>query len=95
MRMSTSEAAMPVRLPKGSIMANEHRSDRFTAVEDQYAGYTVYDHSDQRIVNASQPKYVTGIRATCPLAVDDEPRAVPFRLAACAVDPAFTPGSLS
>src|SRR3712207_9262010 len=27
----------------------EERSDRFTAVEDQYAGYTVYDQSDQKI----------------------------------------------
>ena len=27
----------------------EERSDRFTAIEDQYAGYTVYDQSDQKI----------------------------------------------
>ncbi|MDQ4128266.1 MAG: hypothetical protein M3151_10025 [Actinomycetota bacterium] len=30
-------------------MDQEHRSDRFTAVEDRFAGYTVYDHSDQKI----------------------------------------------
>src|SRR4028119_775514 len=27
----------------------EERSDRFTAVEDRYAGYTVYDQADQKI----------------------------------------------
>jgi uncharacterized protein (TIGR02271 family) len=27
----------------------EGRSDRFTAVEDRYAGYTVYDNADQKI----------------------------------------------
>ncbi|HEX5851437.1 MAG TPA: PRC-barrel domain-containing protein, partial [Rubrobacter sp.] len=27
----------------------EHRSDRFTAVEDQYAGYTVVDESGTKI----------------------------------------------
>src|SRR4028118_1031195 len=27
----------------------EERSDRFTAVEDQYAGYTVYDQADEKI----------------------------------------------
>ncbi len=44
----------------------EERSDRFTAVEDQYAGYTVYDHSDQKIGKVDdlfldendQPEYV-------------------------------------
>jgi rRNA processing protein Gar1 len=30
-------------------MDQEHRSDRFTAIEDQYAGYTVYDQTDQKI----------------------------------------------
>ena len=44
----------------------EERSDRFTAVEDQYAGYTVYDHSDQKIGKVDdlfldendQPEYI-------------------------------------
>ncbi len=44
----------------------EERSDRFTAVEDQYAGYTVYDQSDQKIGKVDdlfvdendQPEYV-------------------------------------
>src|ERR687897_562959 len=30
-------------------MDHEHRSDRFTAVEDQYAGYTVVDPSGEKI----------------------------------------------
>src|SRR5919112_310614 len=30
-------------------MDHEHRSDRFTAVEDQYAGYTVVDESGTKI----------------------------------------------
>jgi uncharacterized protein (TIGR02271 family) len=30
-------------------MDHEHRSDRFTAVEDQYAGYTVVDQSGEKI----------------------------------------------
>src|ERR671910_1429047 len=30
-------------------MEREHRSDRFTALEDQYAGYEVYDHSGEKI----------------------------------------------
>src|ERR671910_847057 len=30
-------------------MDHEHRSDRFTAVEDQYAGYTVVDRSSEKI----------------------------------------------
>jgi len=30
-------------------MDHEHRSDRFTAVEDQYAGYTVVDESGSKI----------------------------------------------
>ena len=44
----------------------EERSDRFTAVEDQYAGYTVYDQSDQKIGKVDdlfldendQPEYI-------------------------------------
>ncbi len=44
----------------------EERNDRFTAVEDQYAGYTVYDQSDQKIGKVDdlfldendQPEYV-------------------------------------
>jgi uncharacterized protein (TIGR02271 family) len=44
----------------------EGRSDRFTAVEDQYAGYTVYDQSDQKIGKVDdlfvdendQPEYI-------------------------------------
>ena len=47
-------------------MEQEHRSDRFTAIEDQYAGYTVYDQADQKIgkvddlfVNENdQPEYI-------------------------------------
>jgi uncharacterized protein (TIGR02271 family) len=47
-------------------MDQEHRSDRFTAIEDQYAGYTVYDQADQKIgkvddlfVNENdQPEYI-------------------------------------
>ena len=30
-------------------MEQEPRSDGFTAIEDRFAGYTVYDHSDQKI----------------------------------------------
>jgi uncharacterized protein (TIGR02271 family) len=44
----------------------EGRSDRFTAIEDQYAGYTVYDQSDQKIGKVDdlfvdendQPEYI-------------------------------------
>jgi uncharacterized protein (TIGR02271 family) len=44
----------------------EERSDRFTAVEDQYAGYTVYDQADQKIGKVDdlfldendQPEYI-------------------------------------
>src|SRR4028119_600816 len=44
----------------------EERSDRFTAAEDQYAGYTVYDQSDQKIGKVDdlfldendQPEYI-------------------------------------
>jgi uncharacterized protein (TIGR02271 family) len=44
----------------------EERNDRFTAVEDQYAGYTVYDQSDQKIGKVDdlfvdendQPEYI-------------------------------------
>jgi len=28
-------------------MEREHRSDRFTALEDQYAGYEVYDRNGE------------------------------------------------
>ena len=46
-------------------MDHEHRSDRFTAVEDQYAGYTVVDESGTKIGNVDdlfldendQPEY--------------------------------------
>jgi hypothetical protein len=35
---------------EGECMTDyEHRSDRFTAVEDQYAGYTVVDQSGSKI----------------------------------------------
>ena len=27
----------------------EHRSDRFTAIEDQYSGYEVYDRNGEKI----------------------------------------------
>ena len=30
-------------------MEREHRSDRFTALEDQYAGYEVYDRNGEKI----------------------------------------------
>src|SRR3712207_3181191 len=30
-------------------MEREHRSDRFTAIEDQYAGYEVYDRNAEKI----------------------------------------------
>src|SRR5919202_2828170 len=30
-------------------MEHEHRSDRFTAIEDQYAGYEVYDRNGEKI----------------------------------------------
>ena len=30
-------------------MEREHRSDRFTAIEDQYAGYEVYDRNGEKI----------------------------------------------
>src|SRR4028119_843719 len=44
----------------------EERSDRFTAAEDQYAGYTVYDQADQKIGKVDdlfldendQPEYI-------------------------------------
>ncbi len=44
----------------------ENRSDGFTAIEDQYAGYTVYDQSDQKIGKVDdlfvdendQPEYI-------------------------------------
>src|ERR671910_980646 len=47
-------------------MDQEHRSDRFTAIEDQYAGYTVYDQADQKIGKVDdlfvdendQPEYI-------------------------------------
>src|ERR671911_2231073 len=47
-------------------MDQEPRSDRFTAIEDQYAGYTVYDQADQKIGKVDdlfvdendQPEYI-------------------------------------
>jgi uncharacterized protein (TIGR02271 family) len=47
-------------------MEREHRSDRFTAIEDQYAGYEVYDRNGEKIgkvddlfINESdQPEYI-------------------------------------
>jgi uncharacterized protein (TIGR02271 family) len=47
-------------------MDHEHRSDRFTAVEDQYAGYTVVDPSGEKIGKVDdlfldendQPEYI-------------------------------------
>jgi len=47
-------------------MDHEHRSDRFTAVEDQYAGYTVVDQSGEKIGKvddlfldeSDQPEYI-------------------------------------
>jgi sporulation protein YlmC with PRC-barrel domain len=30
-------------------MEREHRSDRFTAIEEQYAGYEVYDRNGEKI----------------------------------------------
>src|SRR5918912_4130946 len=30
-------------------MEHEHRSDRFTAIEDQYAGYEVYDRNGEKV----------------------------------------------
>src|SRR5918912_143274 len=47
-------------------MEREHRSDRFTALEDQYAGYEVYDRSGEKIGKvddlfvdeADQPEYI-------------------------------------
>src|SRR5918911_5085001 len=47
-------------------MEHEHRSDRFTAIEDQYAGYEVYDRHYERIGKVDdlfvdendQPEYI-------------------------------------
>jgi len=47
-------------------MDHEHRSDRFTTVEDRYAGYTVYDQSNEKIGKVDdlfldeddQPEYI-------------------------------------
>src|ERR671932_1850246 len=47
-------------------MEREHRSDRFTALEDEYAGYEVYDRNGQKIGKVDdlfidehdQPEYV-------------------------------------
>src|ERR687890_771532 len=47
-------------------MEREHRSDRFTAIEDQYAGYEVYDRNGEKIGKVDdlfvdendQPEYV-------------------------------------
>jgi hypothetical protein len=32
-----------------ATMEREERSDRFTAIEDRFAGYTVYDQSYEKI----------------------------------------------
>src|SRR5918998_462079 len=47
-------------------MEREHRSDRFTALEDQYAGYEVYDRNGEKIGKVDdlfiddndQPEYI-------------------------------------
>src|ERR687883_529503 len=47
-------------------MEHEHRSDRFTAIEDQYAGYEVYDRDYEKIGKVDdlfvdendQPEYI-------------------------------------
>src|ERR687893_1561061 len=47
-------------------MEREHRSDRFTAIEDQYAGYEVYDRNGEKIGKVDdlfvdehdQPEYI-------------------------------------
>src|SRR5918992_1320916 len=47
-------------------MEREERSDRFTAIEDRYAGYEVYDHSGSKIGKvddlfvdeSDQPEYI-------------------------------------
>src|ERR687886_714028 len=47
-------------------MEHEHRSDRFTAIEDQYAGYEVYDRNGEKIGKVDdlfvdendQPEYI-------------------------------------
>ncbi|MDQ3285601.1 MAG: PRC-barrel domain-containing protein, partial [Actinomycetota bacterium] len=47
-------------------MEREHRSDRFTAIEDQYAGYEVYDRNGEKIGKvddlfvdeSDQPEYI-------------------------------------
>ncbi len=31
------------------MIEREERTDRFTAIEDQYAGYKVYDPNDEKI----------------------------------------------
>ena len=60
-------------------MDYEHRSDRFTAVEDRFAGYSVYDSSNERIGKVDdlfveesyQPEYIgvkmgfLGARSRC------------------------------
>src|SRR5829696_7377855 len=47
-------------------MEREHRSDRFTAIEDQYAGYEVYDRNGEKVGKVDdlfvdehdQPEYI-------------------------------------
>src|SRR5215212_3482241 len=47
-------------------MEHEHRSDRFTAIEEQYAGYEVYDRNGEKIGKvddlfvdeSDQPEYI-------------------------------------
>jgi hypothetical protein len=53
------------KLPKGRLRV-EHRSDGFTAVEDRYAGHTVYDQDGEKIGKVDdlfvdehdQPEYI-------------------------------------
>ena len=41
--------APPKRVPRAGRLLVEHRSGGFTAIEDRYAGYTVYDQDDDKI----------------------------------------------
>lgn len=40
-------AAPPKRAPRAGRLLVEHRGEGFMAIEDCYAGYTVYDQDDQ------------------------------------------------
>src|SRR5215216_4782458 len=54
------------RPSKEARMEREQRSDRFTAIEDRFAGYTVYDQDYEKIGNVDdlfvdendQPEYI-------------------------------------